>query len=247
MRETAYPVPTRVLLAHAEVLLRQLKAEVNTKRVADLAEFGLEGTEFTKQLVAANAALVGAETAQEGAKGDWGAGIVDDQGRAEAGFRWIGRLHNRVRNYVKAKGNHDDLTGQFRFGKLPAPRSRGVVNELRLLLPECKEHAEKLKTFGVTAKFVAEGQMLLDGMAGKSAAGAAMDVVRNRTGDVRDAELKLCQLFERLVTADESVAEETATEAPLFRLDLVRAEMARDAAMRAARQAAQPEPAGPQQ
>lgn len=125
---------------------------------------------------------------------------------------------------------------------MPRPGTRGVVNELRLLLPECQEHADKLKPFGFSAKFVAEGQKLLDAMAGKSAAGAAMDVVRDRTRDVAKAELALSQLFERLVAADESVAEETAGAAPLFRLDLVKAEVARVEAMRAARLAAQPEP-----
>ncbi|MBM4345983.1 MAG: hypothetical protein FJ100_21630, partial [Deltaproteobacteria bacterium] len=50
MRDTAYPVPTRVLIAQAEELLRQLKAEVNAQRVAAMAEFGLQGGDFTKQL-----------------------------------------------------------------------------------------------------------------------------------------------------------------------------------------------------
>ncbi len=241
MRQTAFAVPTRVLLAQAEELLRQLKAEVNAKRVLALGDFGVDGPKFTKALAVTHAELVGAETAQEGAKGDWGAGIVDDHGRAEAGFRWIGRLHNRVRNHIAEHGDKEDLAGQFRFGKLPVARTRGVVNELRLLLPECAEHAAKLKPFGVTVAFVAQGQKLLDAMAGKSAGGAAMDVVRDRTRDVRKAELKLSQHFERLVTADESVAEESADEAPLFRLDLVRAELARVEAVRAARLAAQGE------
>ena len=238
MKETRFPVPTKVLSSQCQTISNQLIAPANADRVKGLAEFGFDAAKFGKEFAAAVAELTQAKTDQEGTKGDYLSDAGLDQVTADLGFKWKHRLDARVRVYIGEHGDAEDLAGQFRFGKLPAARARGVLTELRIVLPECKEHAAKLKPYGVTDAFVAEGQKLADKLGGTKESTQSLELRKKQTKALHAVELKVSRMLDRLRTVDEAYAEEHEDQAPVFRLDLIRTELARVKALREARQAA---------
>lgn len=236
MKENRFSVPTRVLISQGQAILSQLGAPANAARLQALAGFGIVGQKLAGELQEALAKLIAAKTEQERTKGDYLSETKSDQTLAESGYRWKQRLDARVRVYIAEHGDAEDLAGQFRFGKLPAPRARGVLSELRVVLPEAQEYAEKLAPYGVTAAFIAEGQAIADALGGAKESDSVLAERKVRTKAVHHAEVKLAQLLDRLRAADEAYAIDEPAEGTLFRLDLIRAEQAR---VRAAREAAQ--------
>lgn len=233
-----YHVPTRCLLDQASTSADQLAAKANADRVKALAEYDFDGAAHAKKLLAAKDELVAAEAGQEGSKGDYGAQTKAAQRDAAAGMDWVHRLQQRVRLYISRNGDSDDLAGQFRFGMLRRARARGVRNELRMLLPEAKLQAAKLKSAGVTAAFLAEGDKLLAALGGPQAATGTLQAQKQQTEAVAAAALKVTRLLDELVQVDATYAMDHPEHEPVFRVDLVRTELARQQAVREAKLAA---------
>ncbi len=113
-----------------------------------------------------------------------------------------------------------------------------VLNELRIAIPEATEHQAKLAPYGVSPAFIAEGQKLAEALGGSRESDAVLAERKAKTKGVAAAELRVSRLLDRLRKADEACATEEAGEAPVFRLDLIRAQVARVKAIREAAQAA---------
>jgi hypothetical protein len=238
MKETRFAVPTRVLISQAQAIASQLAAPANAGRVSALGSFGVDVVKFKPELESALAELVQAKSDQERTKGDYLSEAKADQSMVEQGYRWKQRLDARVRVYIAEHGDAEDLAGQFRFGKLTSARGRGVLNELRIAIPEATEHQAKLAPFGVSPAFLAEGQKIADALGGNRESDAVLADRKAKTKVVATAELRVSRLLDRLRKADEACATEEPGEAPLFRLDLIRAQVARVKALREAAQAA---------
>jgi hypothetical protein len=215
-----------VLTGQAQTTLDQLAAPDNAPRLQLLNdEQGFDTKRFAKELAKANTALCTADADQEARKVDCLDEAHDDQSDAEAGYRWKLRFDARVRNYIREYGVNGKIGARFRLGSLHAASSRGVLEALRVVMPEVLKRQKQFATHGVTKAFVQEGQKLLATLDGGSPESEAAKAARiAATKKVRAGELEVSRLLDRIRGADEAVA-----------LDLIKAERARLQAERQAR------------
>jgi hypothetical protein len=237
MRKSRFDVPTVVLVDQGRTIYRQLITVANKPRLKLLETFGIDGG-FAGRVGQVVEELATLDAEQERAKAAYTKEAKEDQALAEKGYRFKLKLDARVRAYMAAHDDDDNLAGRFRFGQLRVARARGVLNELRIVLPEAMALSSKLQGFGVTDAFLAEGQEIVVGLGGASESAAAKQAREKLTQQVREKELELGQLLDRLRQADEAVALDDPAEAPVFRLDLIKAEVRRVKAAREARLAA---------
>lgn len=238
MKNQRYPVPTRVLIDQGKTTLRDLDLEPFRTRLAALESFGIEAG-YRDSLRQATEALEHVEVEQERAKAAYSREAKEDQAIAEEGYRFKLALDARVRAFIAANGDDDDLAGRFRFGQLKSARARGVVYELRIVLPEAEALRDRLASVGVNDELIASGHDILARLGADQQETAAAKSEREAlTRRLRAAELELSRHLDRLQRSDEAFALATPDQGPLFRLDLIRAEIARVEAAREARLAA---------
>jgi hypothetical protein len=198
---------------------------------------------FTPDLKQAMEDGLGAEAEQERLKQRYLEEAKDDQGVAEEGYRWMLQLSAKARHAMAADeaGKLPDLAGRLRFGKTRVPRMRGVLYNLRVVLPELDELKAELKPYGVDEAFIARGKDILKRAGVERAETAAVKAERERmTRQVRDAELRISRLLHRLDTADAAAAMERPEARRYFTLQLIRTEQARLEAERAVRELQRP-------
>lgn len=238
MKKHRYDVPTRVLVEQGRISQQQLTLAANAARAGQLSTFGLDVEVFAPELKAAADSLADLDAAQERAKSAYLKEAKDDQALAERGYRFKLQLDARVRACIATNGDDDNLAGRFRFGHLRIARARGVLHELRIVLPEAMALHAKLKAFGVTEAFIADGQAIAAALGGDKESAEAKREREMLTVQVNAEELVLSRLLDRLRQADEGVALDEPALAPVFRLDLIKAELNRIKAAREARLAA---------
>lgn len=243
MKKRSFEVPTKVLIAQARAVVRDLKVEGTQDRRAALASVGVDAAVLGQELDAATRTLEELEAEQERAKAGYLREAREDQAIAEEGYRYKLALDARLRAYIARHGDDDDVSGRFRFGHLKSARARGVIYELRVVLPEVDAMQGKLADVGVDAAFVARGHDILARLSADTSETAdAKDARQTLTRGVRAAEMQVSRLLAQLVAADEAIALESASEGPVFRLDIIRAEVGRVRAARDSRVAASPVP-----
>ncbi len=241
-RSTRYDVPTKVLLDQCRVTLDTLAATSNAAWLTELKHQGLDSGEFMRALKNTYEVTIAAEATQEHLKEECAKEARDNQAAAEEGYRWLQRVQARGRNYLATEDvDPADIAGKLRFGKLHNSRARSVMYEMRVILPELADIKATLKPYGLTDALINEGRALLKRLSIELTEAADADTRRRAaTKKVREAELTLTRLLDRLLTADESAALERPENEPHFRLDLINAERARVEAMRKLRVAKQP-------
>lgn len=239
MKNSAYEVPTKVLLAQARSTLRELAIDATAPRRAALKELGIDAENFTAELQSATDALQEIEAEQERAKAHYQHEASEDRAIAEEGYRYKLALDARVRAYIATNGDDDGLRNRFRFGQLRVARARGVTYELRIVLPEAQAFKDKLAAVGVDDAFIQKGYDILARLdADRQETTQARAQREKLTRQVREGELRLSRLLAQLVAADEALAVATPAEGRVFRLDLIRAELGRIEAAREERLAA---------
>lgn len=245
MKQNSYEVSTKVLIAQARTTERELGVEVTKARRVALSRLGIDADVLKQQLAAATQALEELEAEQERAKAHYLREAREDRALAEEGYRYKLALDARVRAYIARHGDQDDLRGRFRFGHLRSARARGVVYELRAVLPEAEMLLPKLKDVGVDEALVAKGYDILSRLAkDQDETAEAKGQRQELTRKVREGEKQVSRLLAQLVAADEAVALENPSEGRVFRLDVIAAERGRIRAAREARATAMPSPVG---
>lgn len=236
-RTTAFEVSTKVIIAQGEATVTALGLPDNAPAVASLEKEGLPKG-FAGRLNVAVRDLIRAESDQERLKAEYLRETKEDKELSERGAKWIKRLQAKARVYLSTQERDTlDLAGQLRFGKLRAPRSRGVIYELRILIPEAHEHQALL---GLDTEFVVEGHDILRllGIDLKETA----DVMAQRkavTEKVRTGELLVTRLLVQLRAADEAAALERDDDKLAFPLTVIATETARAKAAGERRRAAE--------
>ncbi len=246
----AFEVPTNVLLEQGRATLGLLEADDTLRGRQALTSIRFDVTGFIDNLRGAIAEGEVAEAEQERAKALVTREHQEDRSLAEAGFRWILRLQARVRRYLvasKKASDAEDLRGVFRFGKLRRARARGVLYELRILIPEAEEQQQTLAPFGLDEAFIEEGRNLLVALGAERSETTAAIAKRNQlTRKVQAAEERLSSLLSQLEQADHTAALETPDARRWFPLDVIASEVGRVNAAREAREAARaPQDPGP--
>lgn len=239
----SYDVPTQVLLDQGRVTLDELRASANRPGVEALEGLGFDVATVTSDLETALARASAAEAEQERAKAAYLTEADEDRAVAEQGYRWVQRLHARVRLYgaENPETSAYEYRSRFRFGQLRVARARSVVYELRILIPEAEAQKAKLAAVGVNDAFIAEATQILDRLAAGRQETAGVRANRETaTRAVREAEGHLSDLLHRLELADEAAALETPEAHRWFTLDIIAAERGRVEAAYQARVAARP-------
>lgn len=240
MKNHRYRVSTRVLIDQAKTLGRQLEQDIGKERLAALGPFGLPST-FAADLKSRTEALATAEGEQERLKAAYTREAREDRAIAEEGYRYKLAIDARARAHIAQHGDELDLPGRLRFGKLKSARARGVVYELRVVLPEVAALKDQLADVGITTALVEKGWDILKRLGVDQAETAEAKAEREAmTKQVRDEELATTRLLDLLLATDEAYVLGDPEAEPLFRLDLIRAEQARVQASRATRVAARP-------
>lgn len=232
-----YEVSTKVLADQGRVLIRQLEASENATRLSELATFGLKAQEYLPQLKSAVQDLEDAEAEQERAKQAYQKETDEDAVLVDQGYTWVMRLHAIARAYLAGElEDKDDLAGTLRFGHLRVARARGVTYEMRILLPLEEDLLSTLQGFGGGQAFFQEGRDILTKLGVELKETAEAKAVRQKlTRRVRAAEVVASRAYRRLLAADEAAALTRPEKAPVFRLDVISAEIGRLAAARAAK------------
>jgi len=241
-RSTRFDVPTKVILDQCRVVIDTLSATANAGWVAELKGQGLDPNDFVRSLRGAHEETMIADTEQERLKDECLRETRENQAVAEEGYGWIQRVQARGRQYLAGEEvDRAEVAGRLRFGKLHAARSRGVIYEMRLILPELAALKAEMKPYGLTDALIAEGKEILKRLGAEHAETAEVEAKRERaTEKIRAVELKLTRLLDRLVAADEGAALERPENEVHVRLDLIAAERGRVEGMRRARLAKQP-------
>jgi len=236
---TAFEVPTKVLNDQARVILRDLDAPEKAPRIAELK--GLDAN-FKNGLATELLALEANEADQERAKSAYVKEAGDAQLVAEEGYRWVLELHANARAHLACvEQDPADLPGALRFGHLHSARARGVVYEMRILIPEVEKHVGVLGPHGADAAFIARGKDVLVRLGVEQQEASDAKAAREAlTRKVRQGEVRLSRFLRQLVAADEAASTRIPTRKPAFPLDTINAELARQAADKAARLAAAP-------
>lgn len=228
MRTTAYQVSTKALCAQGRQMVRALQAEGTRARREALSSVGIDAAELTNKIVAATEQLESLEAEQERAKEAYLQEAREDRAIVEEGYRYKLSLDARARAYIAAHGDEDNLPGRLRFGHLTRARARGVIYELRAVLPELPALTDKLASVGIDDAFIAKGWDILARLqADKQETEEAKQARMRLTKAVRAGELALSQLLHQLDAADEAITLETPAEGRVFRLEIVEAERAR--------------------
>ncbi len=241
MKARSYEVPTKVLIAQARATENALGASATKPRRDALATVGIDANALKDLLAAETTKLEKLEADQERAKNTYSRETAEDRAIAEEGYRYKLALEARTRVYIASHEDDDDLRGRFRFGHLRVARARGVVYELRAVLPEVELMSDRLSAVGIDAAFVARGHDILARLHVEQAESAEAKKERERlTKAVREGELIVSRLLARLVAADEAIALERPAEGTAFGLDIIAAELGRQKAARDARTTANP-------
>lgn len=236
MKSRSYEVPTKVLIAQARATHDTLAAPATKPRRDALTSVGINADALKNELATETKKLEQIEAEQERAKSAYSRETAEDRAVAEEGFRYKLSLEARTRAYIAARGDQDDLRGRFRFGHLRLARARGVIYELRAVLPEVELMSDRLAEVGIDAAFVARGHDILARLQVEKTESVEAKKERERlTKGVREGELVVSRILARLVAADEALAFEHAEQGTMFGLDIIAAELGRQRAARAAR------------
>jgi hypothetical protein len=244
--ERSFDVSTKVLIDQTRLTLSELKAPANKKGQDALQSVGCDVPSFITDLDTSVKRLREVESKQERLKVLYLRETKDDRDISERGYRWILRLHSRIRLYLaeNAQADEYDLRTRFRFGKIRMPRARTVVYELRILLPELHSMETELSGVGVTPKFIREGEEILSTLVTEREETAEAKAEREKfTRKVRKFEIQVSRLLRRLELSDEAAALEHAEGKRWFPLDIILTEQGRVKAAREARVTALPEDA----
>ncbi|MCP4501875.1 MAG: hypothetical protein GY822_18105 [Deltaproteobacteria bacterium] len=232
---------TAVVIAQAEEIIGLLQANAHQARLESMTKLGLSPN-FIESFKDAFSALVAAESNQEGIKTDALDAYDASSNIAEAGYRYLLAFWSRVRILeTLADRPTGNLNRRFLVGKVRGARARGVLQTLRLVVPEMEEAASDLLQVGVDDAFLARGNSLIADLSGQRRETA--DIIATRiaaTKTVLAAEDEVLRLLRQLRFADEAVAYETPQAGLAFELVVFRTENARNLAEREARMAAQP-------
>ncbi|MCP4500887.1 MAG: hypothetical protein GY822_13080 [Deltaproteobacteria bacterium] len=116
MKQAKYDVPTPILIAQAEVTLRQLENPVLQPRCTALKTAGIDDA-FLGEFKAVTGKLIEVEGMQERLKAQISVEAEEDLAAAEAGYRYKLVLDARVRAYRAENDDEFGLNKIFRFGK----------------------------------------------------------------------------------------------------------------------------------
>lgn len=224
-RTSTYPVSTLVLIAQAESIVTAMDLPENADAVASLEKEKLP-KDFSTRLAVAVRELIRAESDQERIKTEYLRETKEDRVLAEQGAKWIKRLQAKARVYLSTRERDElDLAGQLRFGQLRNTASRGVTYELRILIPEAREHRTLL---GLDPAFIVEGYEILRLLGIDLKETAAVKQQRKAmTTRVRQGELAVTRLLGQMRAADESAAFERVNGGLAFPLTIIATEIAR--------------------
>lgn len=241
----SFEVSTKVLVDQGQATLRQLESPQLVGALADLAQEGLVASAFTAALKSEVDSLAKLEADQERAKGAYEREAAQDRALAEQGYAWVLRTHAKVRTYINLvpEAASQDLPSRLRFGHLRSAKARGVVYELRILLPELKALAPQLARVGIDDAYLAVAEKLLTDLAADQK--ETEDARQHRmtlTANVRKGETEVSRLLNQLQAADAAACLANPTRGPAFGLDVLKAELGRLEAERAARVAARATP-----
>lgn len=220
-----FNVPTAVLLDQAAFTLDELRAEASAPTREALAASGFDPAAYAAKLADALERGRTLEADQERAKANLGQEREEDRAHAERGYRWIRRLHARLR-LAEARGDAPggNLGRRFRFGALPSVRVRGVLYELRILVPELAGLGGVLADHGLDAAFLEEGRSILADLdTDRAETAAATSALNHLTQQVRAVEAELTALIRELRAAREIATLDTGRELPGFSLQILRA------------------------
>lgn len=241
--DRSYDVSTKVLIDQARLTHSELQAQANKPGLGALQSVGFEAQPFITDLGKSSAILRKVESSQERVKAIYLKEAKEDRDFAERGYRWILRLHSRIRSFLAENPEADEyeLRTRFRFGKIRIARARSVVYELRILLPEVAMMLTELSDVGVTKAFYKEGEEILSGLVTDREETAEVKAEREKfTRKVRKAEIKISRLLRRLELADIAAALEKPEGKRWFPLDIIRTEQGRVKAAHDAREQALP-------
>ena len=219
-----FNVPTVVLLDQAKAVLDEFRSPSTADIRHYMREAGFDPDRLADDLRRAYERGHQLEAAQERAKQLVREEREEDRLAAEQGFQWIRRLHARLR-LADAEGalDHVDVGRRFRFGHLPAARVRGVVYELRILMPLVHQLGDSLADYGVDAAFRREGDLRLAAVVRDRAETIDAQAERERlTEAVREAEAELVRLLRRIRSIRQIVSLDSGRELRGFALGKLR-------------------------
>ena len=241
--DRSYDVSTKVLIDQACLTHSELQAPANKPGLDALQSVGFEVQPFITDLDKSSAILRKVESSQERMKTIYLKETKEDRDFSEKGYRWILRLHSRIRSFLAENPQADEyeLRTRFRFGKIRVARARSVVYELRILLPELEIMLPELSGVGVTKDFYQEGEDILSALVKDRKETAEAKAEREKfTRKVRKAEIEVSRLLRRLELADIAAALEQPEGKRWFPLDIIRTEQGRIKAAHDARESALP-------
>lgn len=224
-----FNVPTAVLLDQAAFTLDELRAAASAPIRDALRASGFDVDDYITRLSAAIDAGNTLEAEQERAKAAVDQEREEDRALAQQGYRWIQRLHARLR-MAEARGAMPgtNLGRRYRLAALRRPRVRGVLYKLRILLPELAGDLAALHGFGVTRALYAEGQHILDALTqDRRETAAAISTREQLTVQVREIEATITALLRELRAARDIAALDTGRTLTGFSLQILRAYNAR--------------------
>lgn len=241
-----YDVSTKVLGDQSRLTHGELNAPANKSGLDALESVGLDLPSFIPELGSATEKLQKFEARQERAKSELLRELKEDRGLGEKGYRYLLRLHSRIRMYLSENPAADEyvLRNRFRFGQVKNANARGIVYELRVVLPEVRKMLEELKGVGVNEKFLNEGKQILKQLGIDRDETAEVKAEQEKlTREVRESEIEVARLLRRLELTDEAAALEHPEGKRWFPLDIISVERGRIEAAREERVAPIPEDA----